>query len=191
MKDDIFKNLFQHLHGMDGGQQSIQDIYSKYLGPYASYGSKLEPQLAADYEGLLDPSQLMDQIGSHYHESPGFKFAEHQALQGEDQAQAAGGMIGSPESQQASGALATHLADEDYQHYLQNALHTYAMGLSGEGELEHQGFAASGDLASGLANYLMNQENLKMAQEEANKRDHDSMWGSILGAAAGVISHFL
>lgn len=175
--------------------KQIQDMLPGYYNPYIHAGHEALGNLQSQYGSLAsDPSQKLQEIGSQYHESPGFGFERDQALQAIQNAQAAGGMSGSPMHQQLAGQMAGHLADQDYNQYLQHALGLHGMGLQGEMGLSQMGYGASSELAENLANSMMSQANLAHASAENRRQRQGGFWGSLLGglgSAAEIGAHFL
>ncbi|HLX54778.1 MAG TPA: hypothetical protein VKR58_12590, partial [Aquella sp.] len=109
-----------------------------------------------------------------------------QALQGGNQAAAAGGMAGSPQHEQQNMQLATNLGNQDYYNYLNPALGLYGAGLSGEQNLFNTGYGASTDLATTLANLFGTQGSLSYA----GGANQNQMGLGTLGLGAGVLSSF-
>lgn len=175
--------------GGDGSEYSgqIPGIYKKYLGPYAAMGGELIPGLEQGYKGMMDPGAFLGKMGAGFKEDPGYQFNLHQSLGAANQAAAAGGMAGSPMAQQQAGQVASNMANQQYQQYVHNAMGAYEGGLGGLGGLERQGFEGAGDLASGLSNYLQNQANQKLAQQQKSQNE----WGSMFGAAGSFLGSFL
>ncbi len=129
-----------------------------------------------------DPGGKLNQIGQGYHQSPGFQFALQQALQGGNHAAAAGGMAGSPQHEQQNMAVATGLANQDYNQWMQNALGLHQLGYNNG---QAAGIGKSQDLASILASKA---QNAYEGQNSENQHE-GGMWGSLLGGlgtAAGA-----
>jgi hypothetical protein len=130
---------------VNAGQQALSGY-----APYVNAGQQAIPQLQNEYAGLLNnPGGKLNQIGTQFHESPGFKFALEQALNGQGRHQAASGMYGSPEHEQHNMELATHLADQEYYNWLNQAQGLYGHGLEGEQNFYSGGQNALNSLASG------------------------------------------
>src|ERR1700678_1416263 len=96
------------LYGMFGNKTNPADEANKYISqipgqtspytqPYFQAGTSQLPGLQNQYQQLMEnPGGKFNQIGENFQQSPGFKFALDQALQGAGNAAAAGGMAGSP-----------------------------------------------------------------------------------------------
>lgn len=164
------------LFGMDNPADSampyynqINDVLKKYYSPYMEAGQRALNPLEREYGKLTsDPSGRLNAIGAGYQQSPGFKFALQQALQGANSASAAGGMLGSPQSQQQNMGIATNLANQDYNQWLDHALGLYGAGLSGEHNIYNTGAEAGMNLGGNLANSLASQGSLAF-QGAANR----------------------
>lgn len=136
----------------------VPGTISPYYQPFINAGNQALPQLQGQYNQLMqNPGDIIKRLGAGYQQSPGYQFALNQGEQGINNAQAAGGMLGTPQHQQMAGELATNLANQDYGNYLQRAMGLYGQGLQGEQGLMNQGFQGSTDLATSLAQALMNQ----------------------------------
>lgn len=165
----------------------IPGTISPYYNPYINNGTSAGNTLNGQYGNLLNnPGGMVNQIGSNYHQSPGFQFALQQALQAGNHSAAAGGMAGSPQNQQQSMQTATGLADQDYNNYLQNAMGMYNQGLQGEQGMYGIGYNASNSLAQSLANNLQSQAGL--AYQGANNSNQHS--GGIFGDIFGGLGDF-
>ena len=160
----------------------IPGIQQQYLGPYSQMGQTLLPQLAGGYGAMtMHPGQIQAGLGSGFQQDPGYQWNLDQQMQGQNQAMAAGGMSGSPESQQFAEDTSGQLANQQYQHYLNNQMKIAGSGLQGEQGLENQGYRASGQMANNMTDYLYNRGNLAGAQAQ-NKRNM-TMGGIGFGAS--------
>lgn len=183
--EDFMK--FSHPSGNAGGY--VQHTYERYLDPFIKEGTQAAPYVEEGYEHMLHPDAFLHAIASHYHQSPGFRHALHSALNAENASAAAGGMVGSFANKAEDAKIASDMSDKDYNDYLNRALGIYGTGLTGEANLNRLGFDASGDLASGLANYYMDQQNLAAEEKMAKEKSHSSMLGGLVGAVGGILSH--
>ena len=162
----------------------IPGVQQQYLGPYSQMSQALLPQLAQGYGTMaMHPSQVQAGLGAGFQQDPGYEWNLDQQLQAGDQAMAAGGMSGSPESQQFSQDTANNLANQQYQQYMNNQMKIAGTGLQGEQGLETQGYGASSQMARNMTDYLYNRGNLAGAQAQ-NKRNM-TMGGIGLGASLG------
>jgi hypothetical protein len=170
--------------GMDYLKQ-IPGTISPYYQPYMNAGNEALPRLQNQYSNLLnDPGGMLNKIGAGYQQSPGFKFALQQALQGAQHQAAAGGMAGSPQAQQQGMELATQIGNQDYYNWLGKAEGLYGAGLQGMGGISNMGFNASQSLAEQIAQALAAQSQLGYAGKAAENQAQGSSFGNILGGAA-------
>jgi hypothetical protein len=161
----------------------IPGMMKGYYDPYIQAGQRQLPGLEGQYGQMMnDPGQFINNIGKGYQKSPGFDFALQQALQGAGNAAAAGGMAGSPQHEQQNMGLATNLANQDYNQWLQNALGQHQQGLEGSQGLYNTGSNMSGDLAQSLANLGLTQAGLGFQ----NQRQQNSSIGDIFGGLGGL-----
>lgn len=163
----------------------------KYFNPYINRGNQAGDVLQGQYGSLLnDPGGMVNKIGQGYQQSPGFKFALQQALQGAGHAAAAGGMAGSPQHEQQSMEVATGLANQDYGNWIQRAMGLYGQGLSGEQGLYGTGAQAGMGLGEDMASMLANQAKLAYAGQAGQNQRQNDIWGA-LGGAVGTLAAFL
>lgn len=160
----------------------------EYFDPYINRGNRQGDLLESQYGDLLnDPGGMLNRIGGGYQQSPGFKFALQQALQGAGHAAAAGGMAGSPMHEQQNMGLATNLANQDYNTWIQNALGLHGRGMSGAENMYGIGAKAGMGLGENLAS--IEAQKARMAMEAANAKNQRN--GGILGAFGGGIGSLL
>lgn len=178
------------LGGGDYGMSYLQDLTDQLPGiyqPYMKHGEEMYGPLAGQLGGLMsDPGGRLNQIGAGYHESPGFKFQMQQALQGADHAAAAGGMAGTPQHQQQSQALATQLANQDYNNWMRNALGMYGQGLSGAQNIYGMGEQAAGQYGNALSQALATQAQQAAAQQQQQQQGLGGLLGGI-GSLIGFL----
>lgn len=159
----------------------IPDELKQYLMPYINQGQGALGRAGKEYEGLLNnPNDIISRIGSGYKQSPGYQWKLDQGLQGVGNAQAAGGMAGTGQHQQLAGQLAEHLADQDYNDYMTNALGLYGKGLEGEQNLANMGQTSSQDLATSLANLKYSKAGLNYKRGANKNQMNSDMFSSIL-----------
>lgn len=171
-----------------GDMDQIPGQINKYFNPYIQNGMSQYGGLNNQYSQLMnDPGGRINQIGASYHQSPGFQFALQQGLQGAGHAAAAGGMAGSPQHEQQNMTVATGLADQDYNQYLQNALGAYGMGLSGSQGMYNIGAQMSGQAGEDMSSYFANRAKLNYEGQNADNQHQGGMWGNIAGAAATAL----
>ncbi len=178
----------------DAGMKYLDQIpgaVSPYYQPYINAGNQALPQLQSQYGNLLnDPGGMLNKIGGGFQQSPGFKFALDQALQGAGHSAAAGGMAGSPQAQQQAMQIATQLGNQDYYNWLNQATGMYGQGLQGMGGLANMGFNASKGMSDQIAQALAAKSQLGYAGQAAQNQAQGSAFGNILGGI-GTLAAFL
>lgn len=188
----------------------IPERTQPFYDPYINAGKDALGKLQGEYGSLLggrgdlqsqfgqlmnDPTGLINKIGSQYQESPGFQWQMKQGMNAANNAAAAGGMAGSPQHQQNAQEVATGLANQDYQNFLnqglglygqglQGNLGLYGMGLQGMGGLNQMGYGASDQMARIIADMLSQQGQGAFAGQAAKNQQRGDMFGSLLGAGA-------
>jgi hypothetical protein len=174
---------------VDAGGNALNTLQDQYGNLIGNYGDVQNQYTTA----MNDPASILKSLGAGYQESPGYQWELSQGEQAINNAQAAGGMTGTPQHQQEAGALATNLANKDFQQYLAEALgvyntgvkgatNLYNTGLSGFQGINQMGYSASSNLAEAIAQSLMKQAELQYAGQ-ANKNQHR---GGMLGNAVGI-----
>lgn len=188
----FFSNLFKGgKNPADAAMPYLQQIpgqTKKYFQPYINAGEEALPQLQQQYGSLLNnPGGMLNNIGQGFQASPGFNFAMQQALQGANHAAAAGGMAGSPQHQQQNMQLATDIGNQEYNHWLQNALGLYGSGLSGQQGLANMGMESGSRMADMIAQTLAQQGNLAFGGQRQLNQNQNDLFGNIF-KGAGVLS---
>lgn len=170
----------------------IPDAISPYYQPYINAGKNALPQLQSEYGNLIsNPGGKLNEMGAGFHESPGFKFALQQALQGANHASAAGGMAGSPQNQQQNMELATQLGNQDYYNYLNQAKGLYGEGLQGMGGIANMGYGAGKSLSDQIAQMLASQSSLGYLGKLAENQNQASNTGNLFGGIGSLLAAFL
>lgn len=161
----------------------IPGMAQQQYNPYINAGQRQLPGLEEQYAMMMgNPGDFINKMGEGYKQSPGFDFALKQALQGSSNAMAAGGMAGSPMHEQQNMELATGLANQDYNNWLQTALGQHTQGLAGSQGLYQGGMNASDALARMLADtYGSQASNAYSGAQSGN----NAMMGA-LGALGGI-----
>ncbi len=161
-----------------------------YFEPYVNRGNEASNLAKEQYDALINrPGQKLNDIGNDFHESPGFKWAMEQALQGTNNLAAAHGMAGSPEHEQQNMTMATNLANQDYNDWLKQATGMYNTGLTGEQHQGDQGLEAGKSLADMIAQTLAQQGNLAFQGQAQKNQNQSNLFGTAakgLGAAFGA-----
>lgn len=166
------------------GMQPLNNIpgtISPYYKPYIDAGNWATPQLQQQFGNLVnDPNAIISRLGAGYQKSPGYDWRLNQGEQEINNANAAGGMLGTNQHQQQAGDLAGHLADQDYQDYLNHGLSLYGTGLEGLHGMSQQGLTASSDLATSLANVLLGKSNLQYSSAHNDNQQQGGLLGNLI-----------
>jgi hypothetical protein len=166
----------------------IQPTITPYYQPYITAGTETLPKLQEQYNTLTtDPSSLYDKFAGGYEASPYYKYQYDQATKAANQAAAAGGMVGSPQEQQQLAETVSSLAGKDFYNYLSQILQMYNRGLTGQEGINQMGYNASNELATNLADALINQSK---AAYSGTANEGESLGGS-LGALGSALATFL
>ncbi len=126
---------------------------------------------------MENPAEFMNAMGQQYQKSPGFDWNMKQGQAGIANANAAGGMAGTPQHEQQNAEMATGLASKDFNEYMQRIMGGMQLGAQGTQGLINQGGQMSSDLATNLAQALMSKSNLKYA----GQNNQNQMTGQLIG----------
>ena len=185
-----FSNLFGGKNPADSAMPYLNQIpgqTQQYQQPWMQAGKDQLPGLQDQYSQLMnDPGGKMNKIGEGFKESPGFKFAMQQALQGGNHAAAAGGMAGSPQHEQQNMQMATDLGNQEYGNWMKNALGMYGQGLQGSQEMANQGQQAGQSMADMIAQTLAQQANLSFNGQQQQNQNKSDMWGNVFKGAGSL-----
>lgn len=190
--------LFGGLGSMlfNAGQDTPSEAADPYLrqvgptatqqqGPYAQAGRDQIPILQKQYQDLLNnPEMLMQKFGNTFQQSPGYQWQKNQAIGAGNRAAAAGGMLGSPQSQQNIEQTVGQLANQDYYNYIGNVLGLYNKGLSGSENMFGTGAQSANSLSEQLTKALMGQASNAYEGQAAQNQQGGMDLGNILGSAA-------
>ena len=164
----------QYLNQIPGATQP-------YYQPYIDQGKQANDILTQHYGQLLNnPGELYSKLGEGYKESPGYQFKLKQALQAGTNAQAAGGMAGSPQHEQYNMQLGNDIASQDFNDYIKNIMGLYGQGLEGEQGLGQQGFQASTGYGDILGNNLAQQGGLAYNAQAGKNANQSNLFGNLL-----------
>jgi hypothetical protein len=159
----------------------IPGVQQQYLGMYNRGGHILYPALGAGYgEMALHPGQVQTHMGNSFEADPSYQWQLDQELQANDQAMAAGGMSGSPQSQQFAMDTSQQMANRSYNDYMRRQMGIANSGMQGLQGLENQGWMTSNNMANSMTDYLYNRSNLAGAQAQNR---NNMFWG---GMGAGL-----
>ncbi len=159
-----------------------------YYQPYMDAGSDSLKTLKEQYDRLTnDPGGLYSDLGKGYKESPGYQFKLHEALGASQNASAAGGMLGTPYDQGQATRTANDVASQDFNDYIKNIMGLYGEGLTGNKDLEHQGFDANTGFANLLSQITGQKAHNDFEGQAGENRGKAQSWSDIvsgIGSAA-------
>src|SRR6185503_2560866 len=156
-----------------------------YYQPFINSGKDALETLTGQYGNLInDPNALYNKFSEGYTASPGYQTRLKEALQGITNAEAAGGMAGSPEHQQYAAQKAVDLSGKDFEDYLNHILGLYGAGLSGEQGLETQGYGASTGYGDILGSNLAQEGGLAYQGQAAQNANRSQLIGNAMKLAA-------
>lgn len=198
---DLLKGLGAFFGGAGGGSNpanaamdyfnQISPMLHQYLDQYANIGNDVIPGLKNQYAQLMnDPTAVMNKIGGTYQQSPDFQNQLKQALGAAKNMAAAGGMAGSPMAQERGAGIATNMANQDYNQYLDRGLNQFNTGLQGEQGFVNLGAQESNNLAQMLMEALQSQGMTQFAGKEwqnAQNNKKKSMWGDLVGLGGDAL----
>lgn len=184
----LFDSLFPNpARGAQEPLDKIPGTITPYYKPYAEAGMNALPGYQDIMNKLLqNPDEFINMLGKGYQKSPGYDWRMEQGQNAINNASASGGMLGTPQHQQQAGELATNLADQDYEKYMDRILQGLGLGAQGTAGIIGQGAQSSGDLATALAQALMSKSNLRYA----GQANQNQMTGGLLGNIIGGIGSF-
>ncbi|TAL08461.1 MAG: hypothetical protein EPO02_12790 [Nitrospirae bacterium] len=187
------------LAGLFGGHgKNPTDVANKYLNqipgqmkpyydPYMNAGRDSLETLKGQYGNLVNnPGELYNKLGAGYQESPGYANKLKAALQASTNAQAAGGMLGTPAHAESSADIAGNVANQDFEQYLNHVMGLYGQGLAGNQTLETQGQNASQDYGNLVGNVLGQKAQYGYAGQAGKNLQNNNNWSGIAGGLAGA-----
>lgn len=155
--------------GLDRAMQPINQIpgtMKPYYDPYINAGTNAIPGYQDMMKKLMEnPNEFLAQMGQSYQPSPGYEWNKGQAEKGISNANAAGGLAGSPQHERMNAEMVSGLASKDYNDYMNRIMQAFGFGAAGTEGLIKQGGAMSQDLATNLANALIQKSNLQYGGE--------------------------
>lgn len=154
------------------------------LSPFQQAGVGAAGQL----QGLLgeDPTATINRILGQFRPSPAFQFQQQQAQKGLESQLAGAGLAGSGEAIQRAGQLATGLAGQGQQQFLQNVLGQRQQQMGGLEELFRGGLGAAGTEAGLLGQMGPALGGLQAAGILGRGQEQAGLFGG-LGGLAGLL----
>jgi hypothetical protein len=174
---------------------SSEQYYKDYM-QMGDTGRQGMDELSSIFHQMgLDPGAYQQQLGSSFQADPGYGWDLDQQMQAGNQAMAAGGMLGSPQHQQFSQQLASHLANQQYNNYLNNQMKIAGAGQQGMGDIASQnlqyGYNSSNQMAQNMSDYFYNRANLAASKAQDYRNRHQGFWGGVASGVANAAGSFL
>lgn len=166
----------------------IPGVAKEQFGSWIGPATGMMPGMNDLYTNMMqNPGEFFNKIGSGYKSSPGYQYALKEALGAIDNAQAAGGMAGSPQHQKLAAEEAESIASRDFQNYINNVLGIEKTGLAGGESTLGRGFEGSKSLADILASTLSSQAQYAYEGQNAENEANQHNWSNIFSGASSVM----
>lgn len=172
--------------------EDVENMLMKYFGGYIEEGDVALQTLAEQYTMLLnDPAAMQAMLGAGFEESPGYQYQYEQAMNASNQANAAGGMLGTPAHTQQSMGTASGLAQQDYANYYNRNADLYQTGMKTATGINQMGYNANAAVAGGMGNYMGSTMTADYKMQAAQMDALASLLGMAGGAPTGGSSLFM
>ena len=133
--------------------RDVEEQAYKYYGPDIEAAAMALPTVMDEYAMLInEPGNFWAELGAGFEESPGYEYQYNTAMNASNNAAASGGMSGTQAHQQYSSAVASDLAAQEYNNYMNNMKWAYSMGLSGMQDINKMGYTANTAMATSMGN---------------------------------------
>lgn len=179
-------NMFFAKNPSDAANPYLDQMGGKaaqYMQPFVDKGAHAGNIWGAQNENNVNnPTAIMDKIGAGYQESPGYKYNVAAAMRGANMSAAAGGMAGTPAEQQHAQMVASGLASQDYDKYMDRGLGQYTAGMGGLSHQNDLGFMGSQQMVQALMEQLKAQAQNAYEGANTSNQQKGGAIGSITGA---------
>lgn len=158
-----------------------------YYQPYMDAGKGSLETLQNQYGDLIgDPGKKYADLGAGYKESPGYQYKLQQALGAQANAQARGGMLGTPQDQTYAMQTANDIASQDFNDYMEKVLGLYGTGLKGNEGIEQQGYEANTNYGNMLGSITGQKARNSYDERIAKNKARAKMWGDVFKTIGGL-----
>jgi hypothetical protein len=158
-----------------------------YTQPWVTAGQNALNQLPDIYKQLFqNPSGTFNDIAKSYKQAPSYQFQLQQGLQGANNAASAGGMAGSPQSQQYGAQLANNFANQDFYNWMKPNMDFYMKGLGGMENLSSQGKDAATSIAEQIASIIANQARAAYSGTQSQNQNNGDIMGGLISAGLSL-----
>ncbi len=166
----------------------IPGAINPYFQPYINAGQRVQPGLESKYGQLANnPGEVYNQLGAGYKESPGYQLRLKEALGAAGNAQAAGGMLGTPLHSALAGRIGEQVAGDDFEQYLNHILGLMQGGLGGQQNIANQGYEAGTRYGENIGNVLGSQAQYGYAGKDFENQNTKQNWANIFGGAGQAL----
>jgi hypothetical protein len=166
-----------------------------YLSPYEKVGRSAMNQYYGELNKMGDPTSFVNNILSHYQESPAVQFQKSQGINSLRNLEEAKGLMGSGDEMKDVMKYSQGLASQGQQQYLQNVLGVQGSqlaglrGLTGQGmgaaeQMGQWGMGTGQDIGSIMGQQAQAGLSGNLAAEKA-RAAHSSFLQRLLGAGIG------
>lgn len=201
--NDLFKNLsigsglgsiFGGIAGLFGDKKKdnpanaampylnqIPGTLNPYFQPYINAGQRVSPELEALYGRLSkNPGDVYNELGAGYKQSPGYQLRLKEALQAAGNAQAAGGMLGTPLHSALAGRIGEQVAGDDFEKYINHLWDMMKGGIGGQQGIANQGYEAGTRYGENIGNLLGTQADVafkgKAGENQSRQQDRSNIF---------------
>jgi hypothetical protein len=173
--------------------QQASDTYGNYLNkatgalnPYQLNGQQGMQQFQGWLQQQANPSQFINNLMSHYQQSPMAQYQQQQAIRAANNSGSATGLAGSSAMNQQVQQNASNISSQDMQTWLQNVLGINQQYGQGQSQLMGQGFNAGNALAQLYGRGGENMGQLALGQQAGENGNMSNLFSGIgqLGMAA-------
>ena len=171
---DPSKNAMESLDKIPG-------TIKPYYDPYVNAGKNAIPGFQDMMKQLMEnPQEFLSKMGQSYKPSPGYEWNKGQAEQSISHANAAGGLLGTPQHEQQNAEMVSGLASKDYNEYMDRIMKSLGIGAAGTESLINTGGKMSGDLATNLAQALAGKAGLQYSGQASQNNLKGDMLSSLV-----------
>lgn len=176
------------------GLNNVTPAMSPYYQPYIDKGRAAGDSVNEQYgQQVNDPGGVYNKLGAGYKESPGYQYRLNQAMNAGNQANAAGGMLGTPQNQEQNMQTAGDMAGADFEKYMQNVMGIYQGGIKGQEGTATRGYDASGRMGDAAGGVEAGKASMDYNQADSDAQDRKKRWENLasgIGAAGTAYNSY-
>lgn len=172
------------------GLDKIPGTMKPYFDPYIDRGREAGDTLHQQYGDMTNnPGEFYSNLGKGYTQSPGYKNKMEAAMTAGTNAAASGGMLGTPQDEEARGNMAGDVANQDYQAYMDHMMQVFGQGQKGQQSEEAQGYGASTQLGEDLGGVEGRKAQLDYEGVAGKNKFNAQRKKDMMEALGGLFSH--